>query len=90
VGDLAVVHGEDDDVGKCERVTRVAGAEGFLLDDDRLGVSGVVEGEGAVALVLEWAGVPAGAMNETMSSRPSRREGTPRRVKGNSCTALAA
>src|SRR3954447_8146049 len=57
--DLSVVDGEYNDVGKRELAGGCAGPEGFLLDDDRLWIVGVVDGKSAVALILQWVGLPA-------------------------------
>ena len=48
-GDLPVAHGEHNDVGKRELAGGCAGPEGFLLDDDRFRIVGVVDGKSTVA-----------------------------------------
>src|ERR1700744_4207927 len=50
-GDLAVAHGENHQVGQRELTGGWASPESFLLDDDRSRIAGVVDGQGAVALI---------------------------------------
>jgi hypothetical protein len=63
-GDLTVAGGQHDDAGKRELAGGRACPEDFLLDDDRFRVAGVVDGMGAVALVLQ--GLSAAVMNSAL------------------------
>jgi len=63
-GDLTVAGGQHDDVGQRELAGGLAGPEDFLLHDDRFRVAGVVDGMGAVALVLQ--GLSAAVMNSAL------------------------
>src|SRR6202035_2629479 len=58
-GDLPVADGEHNDVGQRELAGGCAGPDGFLLDDDRFRIAGVVDGTSAVPLILQLAGLPA-------------------------------
>src|SRR5687767_10040265 len=60
MGDLPVAHGEHNDVGKRELAGGRAVTDGFLLDDDRFRIAGVVDGTSAVTLVLQRVGLPPG------------------------------
>jgi hypothetical protein len=62
--DLPVAGGQHDDAGQRELAGGRAGPEDFLLDDDRFRVAGVVDGMGAVALVLQ--GLSAAVMNSAL------------------------
>src|SRR3981081_4525239 len=86
MGDLPVAHGEHNDVGKRELAGGCAGPEGFLLDDDRVWIVGVVDGKGARSY-LNLLVFHTAAVQLTISSRPSSRDGTPGRVNGHSWTA---
>src|ERR1017187_5094479 len=57
-GDLPVARGEHNDVGKRELAGGCAGPEGFLLDDDRFRIVGVVDGKSTVTLILQRVGLP--------------------------------
>src|ERR1041384_3951121 len=58
MNDLSSAYSEHDDVGKHELAGGCAGAQGFLLDDDRAGIVRVVDGQRPVTLVLDRAGLP--------------------------------
>src|SRR5215217_3273981 len=81
--DLTVTDSEHDDVGKREVATGRGCRTGYvLLDDDDLGIGGLMDHDVAVRLVMQRVRLPVRLHEGTDLLRSCRRDGTPGRVKG--------